>query len=209
MSNAKPTCECGANYAIGDPENEAYHHQIHEDYLLGPDIPEIQALPKIASKGALRLVVVDKSVGEPTRKKIAHVAMVAQRRMPDYKAGYYGTDSEDSRLYALVNETRIVGMVITSFEKHLWRYTWNSQNYDLNCESNDDFVSGSKISRVWTAKSYRRQGLATWLTFEVGKHLDFDVQNLGWEMPFTIHGKSLVKSVCPECFLGCGDAYSH
>ena len=183
--------------------------EIREEYLLGPDIPEIQALPKIASKGALRLVVVDKSVGEPIRKAIAHVAMVAHRCMPEYKAGYYGTDSEDSRLYALVNGTRIVGMVITSFEKHLCRYTWNSEDYVLIWETNDDFVSGPKISRVWTAGSYRHQGLAKWLTFEVGKHLDCNVQNLGWEMPFTINGKALVKSVCPKCFLGCGDAYAH
>jgi hypothetical protein len=203
------TCKCGHTYVIGHRENETAHKVIHEEFSFGPEIPEIQALPKIASKGDLSLSVVDKSVGEPIRKAFARVAMVAHRCMPDYKSGYYGADTEeDSRLYALANGTRIIGMAISSMDESFWRMSWISESeYRMNSHK---VVSrrGPKIARVWVAESYRRQNLAKWLIEETVKDLVCDLQNLGWEMPLTRLGKSLVKALFPNDFLGCGNVCS-
>ena len=206
MSHHKPKCECGATYVIGDPENEAWHNQFHEEYSLGPDVSEVQSLRSIASKESLRLVVVDNTVEESIRKAVAQVAVVAQRCMPDYKFGYYGVASDsEQRLYAFVDKTRIVGIVTTSLEKYLWRFAWTPESGFQPSETNRAPFSGPKVTRIWIAASYRRRGLAKWLIQEVGKHLKCDVQSLGWEMPLTESGKSLVKSVCAEEFLGCGN----
>ena len=118
-----PQCECGLAYVVGIQDAE--HKQYHNEYELGPSIPQVRDLPTIATKNSLRLVVVDNSIEEPIRKAIARVAEVAQRCMADYPFGYYGTATDENRrLYALVEETRIVGMVISSFDKQFWRLTW-------------------------------------------------------------------------------------
>lgn len=203
--NGIKECECGLTYVVGSPDDEAAHYNRHEEYFLGPDVPEVQSLQSFASRETLRLAFVDGSVDEPIRIAVAKVAMVAHRSMSDYKAGYYGHSSEiDSRLYALVEGTRVVGMVITKREKFLRRFRWTTENCDQICEVDDDFASGPKIARVWIAGAYRRQGLAKWLISEVAKHLDHAVYNLGWEMPFSDSGRALAKSLCSKEFIGCG-----
>ncbi|NQU26582.1 MAG: hypothetical protein HQ567_35305 [Candidatus Nealsonbacteria bacterium] len=37
-------CDCGLNYVPGHPEDEAYHAQVHAEYLSGPEIPVIRML---------------------------------------------------------------------------------------------------------------------------------------------------------------------
>jgi hypothetical protein len=204
------TCECGLDFVVGIPEDEAAHDKWHGEYALGPDVPEVMSLRCLASKDSLRLVLADKSDKKPIRKAVAYVAMVAHRCMQEYKAGYYGGDSEENcRLYALIEGTRMVGMVISSIDASFRHYSWNSEGEYQVSDSNVIVHSGPKIVRVWIAASYRRGGLAKWLIDEVGKDLNCDVPNLGWEMPLTDSGNLLVKALCADGFLGCGDVYSH
>lgn len=201
MPDSITTCKCGETYVVGNPENEVWHNQVHDEYLNGLNVTEVQSLQSIAWREQLRIAVINNSVEEPIRKAIARVAMVAHRCMPSYKACYYGTNSEENlSLYALVDNTRIIGMVIMSYEEHLCWYTWNAKGDLQPCITDFTSHGGPKITRVWIAASYRSRGLAQWLVREVAADLSCLVSDMGWEMPFTESGEKLAKSLCPKEF---------
>lgn len=202
------TCECGCTYVVGSPEDEAVHGEQHEEFLLGPDIPEFRNLKSIVSKDSLKLVLVNNSSNQTIRGAIAKVAEVAQRCSPDFKSGYYGSNSEnETNLYALVKGTRIAGMVITSLETRFSRYKWDKEGGVYPSEHIDSEDKRVKIARIWIAQNYRRQRWANWLINEISDYTGCATQDLIWEMPLTANGASFIKSMYPEAFSGCGDVF--
>jgi GNAT superfamily N-acetyltransferase len=209
MHSATFTCECGHTYVIGHPDDEAHHKEIHAEYYLGPAIQQVRGLPTIKTYREFKFVLVDESVPVTKRRAISHVAMVATRCMPGCKAGYDGADTDDGqRLYLLVGGNRVVGMVLTVFDSRFWCLEWTATGTPglLDCNALTD--RRVKVARVWIAAKHRHTGLASWLVQEVAEHLGSRVQELGWELPFTKGGRSLVKALCPEQFLGCADVFA-
>lgn len=202
-------CECGFRYVVGHPEDEEQHAHIHAEYLSGPVIPVVHQVLPIAIDGALTIHLVDGTCPISIRRSFAHVAMVAQRSMPRYPSGYDGTVTEDDqRLYVAADGEHIVAMVLTSFDDRFWRLAWRTDgSIELVDQTASDHQS-QKIARVWTAAAYRRKGLACRLVATVSRLLPCDLNNLGWELPFTPGGARVVKRLCPESFWGRGDTPS-
>jgi len=206
MNNSiSATCKCGVSPCEGDTDDDEWHKQVHDEYLFGAVIPEFQNLPTIASKGDLRLCVVTVASEALIRQAAADFAMVAQRFNSTFGAGYYGTDTEvHSRLFVLLNNTHSVGMAVSSNAQKFRRISLKPERVSEIADENTETKEIHKISRIWIAETYRRQGWAAWLVVEIGKYLACSIQDIGWELPLTESGRSLVKSICLNEFLGCG-----
>jgi|GEM_PF-4858202 len=202
-------CECGLTFIPGDPENKKNHEKIHAEYSLGPDLPSVELASPLGASDNFSIYCIDQTCSLETRQKLAYVAMVAARSMPDYPAGYDGTGAEcDQRLFIAVKMNRVVAIVITALDDRFWRCAWAEDGSITLIEREVSIHQRHKITRVWTAAAYRRQGLAINLVKTAACLFSIEIFNLGWELPFTKGGESLVKYLCPISFWGCGDLRS-
>jgi hypothetical protein len=197
------SCDCGLHYVVGDPKDEERHRRVHGDYASGPDIPDLAHARELGPLRDFQLLLVDCSVPQAARSRIARVAMVAQRSMPRYPAGYDGTITEDDqRLYILANGSRAVAFVLTAFGERFWRLRWApSEKFSL-VDKAARTERTATVGRVWVAGDNRRSGLAKELLSATGRHLSVEVAAVGWELPFTSAGRALVRSFCPDEFWG-------
>ena len=210
MSHQSAICECGLSYAVGYPDDEAIHAEYHCEYLLGPQVSRVLRLPTIATKRSLRLVRTD-VVGDDAviQEEVLRAVEVAGRCTPEYPHGYYGPETAgDHRMYILVGEARASAMVLIKYDKRFLKFTWK---HDGRVELHDSNPLGNrapKVARIWVAAANRRQGLAKWLVEKISLNMGVEIGSFGWELPLTLDSGALVKSLCPESFLGCGDCHS-
>ncbi len=185
------------------------HYPTLEDGVLGPIIPEVRKLRKIGAVGELSALLVDASVPQSVRYKIAHVAMVAQRSMPEYKTGYDGTITEDDqRLYVLAEGDRVVAFILTALEDRFWRLSWGVSDRFSLLDKGPLMRRGYKVGRIWVASERRRSGLAAQLVSLAVQHLEVVISDVGWELPFSSNGAVFVRQLLPTAFLGCADPYT-
>jgi hypothetical protein len=206
MKSILPVCKCGLNYVHGHPEDERRHKRLHLEYARGPLLRILPCIPKIGMVEGYHVHLVDSSVPEAKRHQLAHVAMVAQRSMPSYPAGYDGTVTEDDqRLYILADHSRAIAFVLTAFGDRFWHLRWNGHAEDEMVSQQASQKRRAKVGRVWVAANYRRRHFAQQLVQLVCNHLQTNIVDLGWELPFTDSGRELVRSFLCEEFWGCGD----
>ena len=199
-------CICGFSYVRGLAEDEALHRKIHSEYFIGPSVPSVLKTPVLGEIDGYAVHVVDGRSPFDTRRKIAHVAMVAHRSMSAYPAGYDGTVTEDNqRLYVLVERRRVIGFVLSARDTRFWRLRWSEGGLVELLDRNASIHVGHKIGRVWIAAKFQRRGLAKRLLLVASAHLGMGISEMAWEVPFTASGSALVRSVSPSTFFGCGD----
>ena len=180
-----------------------------KECAVGPVIAKVRKAPVVGNFGNLTVHLVDASVPLQVRQAISHVAMVAQRSMSEYPAGYDGTVTEDDqRLYVLVDGDRVVAFALTALDERFWRLSWATDGAIDLFEDTALSRRGPKVGRVWVAASYRGKGLSVQLVEVAAGHLAVAPSELGWELPFTPAGRALVRHFCQSSFLGCGDVYS-
>lgn len=185
------------------------HFPTEEDCRLGPIISELRGAKSIGTLNGLSVRLVDSSVPQPDRYKIAHVAMVAQRSMSDYPTGYDGTITEDDQqLYVLAEGERAVAFVLTAFDRRFWRLAWRANGSIELLDRKALLHRGRKVGRVWVASEQRRRGLSARLVKVAAEHLSVEVPELGWELPLSPPGAALVRHFLPTTFYGCGDLQS-
>ena len=186
-----------------------YHKKIHAEYLSGPEIPSVHQLYHSTTIGDLSIYIIDGTCPMETRRELSHVAMVAQRSMPNYPAGYDGTITEDDqRLFIAADGTHIVAMVLTMFDDIFWQLGWQNGGSIKLVDQVPLKHRRYKVTRAWTAGAYRHKGLACQLIKVASNMLSYNIVDLGWELPFTKNGTHLVKRLCPNIFWGCGDSFS-
>lgn len=201
-------CECGLDYVRGLDEDEKYHTKIHAEYARGPKIAVLGRLPSSRLVGGFTFHVIDGSVPFDTRRKLAHVAMVAHRSIPG-PAGYDGTVTEDDqRLYVLAAKSHAVAMVLMALDSYFWKLAWGPRGSLELVEQQALSHRGPKVARVWVAANHRRKGLVISLILEAATHLGVDPQEFGWELPFTEGGSAVVRKFSPAAFLGCCDGFT-
>lgn len=201
-------CECGLTYAPGIPDDEVLHRHIHSEYATGPHVRELQHLAKVGLVENLTVKCVDSGTPSKVARKVAHVAMVAQREIPGM-AGFYGDGSGDQRLYVLEEEDRCVGMVFVANAMAYWRLAWNdSRPGRIELVDRAAVVETLPvIARVWIAADYRSRGLARGLLLFAIANCAATTATVCWELPFTAGGEALVRSLLPKSFRGSCDAY--
>lgn len=202
------TCECGLGYVKGYPDDEKYHRRLHREYAQGPVIEVLSLTPALETHNNLTIHLVDSSVPIFNRRKIAHIAMVAQRSMPDYKTGYDGTVTEDDqRLYVVREKKRAVGFLLTANCHGFWHLRWANEKVEL-VSKQPLLETRPTIARVWIAANYRKKGLAKQLICCAALNLGIEENAFCWEMPFTAQGAALARSFYPYLFLGSCDNYT-
>lgn len=201
-------CECGLSYARGHrPLSEAASPRA----LRVPARPEIRSIrhtPRIGEVQGYPLHVVDERLPIAFRHTLTHSAMAAHRTMPRYSANYDGTITEDNQcLYLLASDLNIVATVVTSLDEWFWKLRW----CDVSVERLDTIAQmrrGFKVARVRVAKDYREREITSKLMIEVPRPLPCAVDEVGWEVPFTLGSRKLVRRLRPETLLTCGDPCS-
>lgn len=177
-------CECGLDYVRGLDEDEKYHAKIHAEYTRGPKMAVLGRLPSFGLVGDFTFHVIDGSVPFDTRRKLAHVAMVAHRSIPD-PAGYDGTVTEDDqRLYVLATKSHAVAMALTALDSYFWKLAWGPHGSVELVEREALSRREPKVARVWVAANHRRKGLATSLILESARHLEVDPKKARVGTPF-------------------------
>ncbi len=180
-----------------------------DECACGPLIPDLLVAPTVAQLAEFSVRLVDRSVPQSSRYKIADVAMVAQRSMPRYPAGYDGTVTEDDqRLYVLAAEERAIAFVLTAFATRFWRLSWRVDGTIELLQNEALLHRGPKVGRVWVASEKRCRGFSARLIEVAAQHLGVEVPALGWELPFSPAGMALVRHLLPSTFYGCGDCYA-
>ena len=204
------SCECGLTYVRGLDEDEKRHARFHSEYARGPKITQLKQLPTLGLVNKLTIHVVDRTVPEAIRKKVAHVAYVAARSMPGSPAGYDGThiENDDVRLYLLAKGNHVVAIVITALDPFAWNLKWGRDGAVELIEKRQIPNPKPTICRVWVAADYRKKGLAVSLITEECKHLNVSPQMLGWVLPFTTGGQAVARKFSPDNFFGHCDPYT-
>lgn len=180
-----------------------------DDCVRGPLIPDLMVAPIVANLAGFSVRLVDGSVPQSSRYKIAYVAMAAQRSMPLYPAGYDGTVTEDDqRLYVLAAEERAIAFVLTAFDTRFWRLSWRVDGTIELLQNEALSHRGPNVGRVWVAQEQRRRGFSARLIEVAAQHLAVEVPALGWELPFSPDGMALVRHLLPSTFYGCGNRYT-
>lgn len=203
-----PECECGLSYVAGHPDDETAHSRIHDEYLNGPILSGIENQQSISVVRTLDVIRLDRTVPLEVRKRLARVSYVAHRSMPDYKIGYDGSDSEENpRLFIVRDGFRGVAMIMIADSNRCWRLRWLSQGkIALNTRDASTDLR-PVVWRVWVAKNYRRRGIASGLLRLIAAGENRDLSDFGWQLPLTVAGAHLVKTVVPGDWFGDGDPF--
>jgi hypothetical protein len=203
------SCECGLSYVEGLAEDEELHTRLHAEYEWGPSLPVIAKVEQCGQLDGLGIHEINRSCNRVIRAKLAYVAMVAHRSMPDYKSGYDGTVTEDDqRLYLLADGSHIAAMVLTCLDSYYWRLRWRSDDsVELVSETRAERHS-PKVARVWVANHYRGRSLGPRLVQFAGASLKCGPADIGWEIPLTAGGVRLVKRLAPTDWWGSGDVFA-
>ncbi len=209
LSTQCPTCaECGFNYVVGSPDDEASHDRLHAEYQYGPEIAALEQIPPFQTLGVLTLHLVDQAIPQAVRRNFYNVALVACREIGG-PAGFDGTvNEEEQRLFVAAEGRRAVGMVLTAADDRFWPLAWKS---DGSMELRGKMPSthrGQKIARAWIAAEYRRRGLVFSMVRATIRLFACNSIDLGWELPFTESGARLVRRISPDVFWGCRDPFT-
>jgi GNAT superfamily N-acetyltransferase len=199
-AQAGSPCQCGFSYCEDVADDRVQHEQYHDWYLHGYPFTDLTRV--LGSVGPYQLI--DARAGDlPSRRKsFADLAMVACREVPQFKAGYYGQEDEDSvgcRAFAAIHGDRGIALLITQVDIRAWPAIWRGGKVYLT-DRVADTTSRHVIQRVWVAKEYRRQGIARALVQEGSRVLGQECSALAWEGPFTPMGRELLYSLNPERF---------
>ena len=201
-------CECGLMYVPWVKDNEAYHSEHHDKWVNGQPILSVSYERIIGTIGGKDILESSKDLPLPYRAELAKVALLAQRDMSDYPAGYDGSDEDpefDSRAYILRERDRGVGIIILRRRDTFWPFTWNNNRENIVPHNAVSDIKRWVVERIWIVSKLRRQNYGKHFIACVAKYLELNVCDFGWELPFTDNGRLLVKSICPEGFLGTGD----
>lgn len=161
MPKHNDPCECGLSYDPDYPEDKVRHAREHAEYLCGPSIQELQSVQSIGVVAGYQVVRVDSTVPTELRWKIARVAYVAQRSMPEFPAGYDGSmTDENPRLYVIVDGIRAIGMVLVMDTNQCWLLRWCSDGKACLRSMTASYKHRPGVGRIWIAARYRRRSMA-------------------------------------------------
>ena len=199
-STNEDVCECGLSYSGGSQADLDEHGRHHGAFLNGHRFPSSERI--VGS--ACGYPIADARPGDPVsvRKPFAELAMLAQRATPEFRAGYYGSEDEDSVerwAFAALNGERAIALVFTQVDQRAWPAFWRGGDLLLSSRMADT-SSRRVVQRAWVAGAFRRRGLAKAMIREVARILRDDVHDLAWEGPFTDSGLTLLRSICPDRF---------
>ena len=209
MNTPSARCECGCDFVRGVDEDEETHRRIHDEYLNGPSIPVVETLKSSGSVAGLRLLAVDSTIPYETRVQLAKAAYVAHRTTPRFPAGYDGSiTAADERLFMLTKNDRVISMVLTSLDEPYWQLKWDVDGGIELAAENRVLGLRRKVARVWVAKAYQRRRIALHLLQHIAESFDTSLCSLGWELPLSREGRSLLRRILFGLWLGKGDGYA-
>ena len=189
--------------------DDEIHHKYHSEYLKGPVIPIIRELTAFKVIDGYPVFVISGRTPLSRRKLFVELALVAQRSMQDYPAGYDGTvDEADQTMLVLADGENAIGMVLVAISSPFWSMSWSKEGL-ARLDSPIPLQKPLRtVARIWTAASYRRRKLASSLLRETANYYKLACEELGWELPLTKVGASLLRTVVPGRWLGRGDAFA-
>lgn len=196
-------CACGLTFVRGSPDDEALHAREHEEFALGPLIPEVKSVATIDDVRGYGLHRIGSELAPGTRRRLSKVAMVACRTIPG-PAGYDGDVVQGIKPFVLSHGDRVVGWVLGEHDRYFHRLSWaDAAGAKLRLlEPPNIELERFKIARVWLAANYRGSGLGSDLIRAVAAHEGCRLDELGWELPFTASGAALVRRASPDIVLG-------
>lgn len=202
-------CECGLSFVEGLESDEQIHAEMHEEYLLGPRLEALRFVSVRPHREGYGLAVIDSTVPENIRHSLARAAMVSRFETPEFPAGYDGsvTDAQE-KMFIVAKEDRAIAVALTGLDEPHWRLGWTALGGVYLVERTPLIGSRQKIGRIWVAKSYRGSGIAAALATEISSSLSVPLAELGWELPLTQSGRSLLHRLVPGEWLGRGDPFA-
>lgn len=202
------TCECGLSYVPGVPEDDEAHAKIHNEYLYGAKLREIERAEAVGTVAGYPLVVVDATLPHDVRCRLAEAAYVAQRSTPSFPAGYDGTITDASeKLFLVTDDLRGIAIALTGLDDHFWSLAWKTDGTVELVDNVNHAQQRQKVGRVWVAKAYRRHDIGTDLVRAVADYLEYELADLGWELPLTPDGAYLLRCLVPRQWWGRGDSF--
>jgi hypothetical protein len=204
------SCECGLSYVSGDPSEELIHATWHREYLEGLPVPALAAnIAALSRTHGHPVVKIDAQTSDTIRREAAKVAMIAHRATPDFPAGYDGSLTDEGQsLYILLEEATAIGMILVSRGDRCWHLRWLASGKACLISRNASQDTRTIVARLWVAKKYQRQGLATGLLQCVVSDTGIPINEFGWQIPFTEAGTALVRRILPGDWWADGDRFA-
>jgi hypothetical protein len=191
-------------------DDEGYEKRLVIDESRGPRITALRRLPIAGHSSGFLIHIADKHLPFVYRRKLAYVARVASRST-GYPCAFDGTLPDTSlRLFVAAKNSRVIAMAITVLEAEswFWKLGWSSNGSLTLQENNPTPGTHVTVSRVWTASTHRRQGVATGLVRFAAQHLQCNTADLAWEIPFTPSGAAIARRLSPSYVWGRGDSFA-
>lgn len=200
-------CECGLDFVPGHPADEQSHARWHDEVFNGLPVTGLGGT-QVGTLRDFTLWRCDGSQDRATRKAYADVALVAQRTMQDYPAGF-DADSKDAVAYLLCSRERAVGLCLVAQNSAFWVLHWRSDG-SVECPKPNahDVCRRPTIGRVWVATTLQKQSLGTELVHFVASDFGLPVGEFGWELPLTRAGAALLRRLVPGTWFGRGDSFA-
>jgi hypothetical protein len=170
-------------FVRGSPDDEALHAHEHEEFALGPLIPEVKSVGTIGDVRGYGLHRIGSDLPLGTRRRLS---------------------KEGIKPFVLSHRDRVVGWVLGEHDRYFHRLSWaDAAGAKLRLlEPRHIELERFKIARVWLAANYRGSGLGSDLIRAVAAHEGCRPDELGWELPFTASGAALVRRASPDIVLG-------
>ncbi|XP_015516868.2 N-acetyltransferase ESCO1 [Neodiprion lecontei] len=193
--------ECRVVYQIGDPSDETSHQNYHDSMkILKFPGWKHERVVTTDSYTSSRIILVEASAPKYCWKKVSEILAVIDRDLglADSKLSDYHND----KIYLYIREKEILGVLVAEYVTTGYRLIPDLQNIDCCSLQSSSIKCGIKV--VWTAASYRKQGIATKLVdvlranFYFGYVLSMD--DIAFSIP-TPGGKAFAeKYTSTKCF---------
>ncbi len=184
------------------PDNRKFHKKYHDETVNGLRTPRILSDSVIWEQDLLRITVVNFNSPKAQKMRAQRISSLAHRDGKyDFPAYSAGEQHDDRDVHLFIGYVANRGISFFSVEKrsHIWRCTWKEYKKPVEKERLNHPPIRS-VGRAWVHRDYRLQGWARRLAEHTALFFALEIQQLGWNTPFTDNGEAMVRSLCPDWF---------
>lgn len=203
MNKSNDTCQCGVRYDWSSDADIAWHDRWHDEFARGPVLGAPISDEPIGCLGAFAVYELREDASKTLLDASVNAAKVLAREK-GLPSGHDGSVVTGRSLYLLVGTGRVAGMIILDEDSFAWRLAFDGGKFRL-LDVSPVQCRISKVSRIWIAADCRRRRLGLAFLKLVLAHNYVQPDAVGWEMPLTVEGTELVRALCANEFLACGD----
>ncbi len=195
--------ECDTGYCEEIPEQVIWHSLRHDKVVYGLHTPRSEQDDLVWQSGTHRITLVTDISPMPAQEIAQEVGLLASQDSGLLCPFVAGLMPDEKRVHVFLYhaENRAVGFLMFRRREVISQMVWLENGKSLKCNEIESKEAIWTVGLVWVHPRIRRKGIARRLLCQAMQRLGVHITDIGWQPPYSDHGKSLIRALYPVSFL--------